>query len=441
MGRRYFGTDGIRGIVPYELTPELSVKVGLAAQKVLGKENRTCLVGCDTRISSDLIKAALISGIAAGGGDVYDASVIPTPGISYLTVRYGLGYGGVVSASHNPYEYNGLKFFDSSGMKLADSLEMEIERHIDIFDKLYEKPDSVGKIYEVDEAIEDYSNFISSFVKEQVNLKVAFDCANGATSASCQLFAEKREISALFLNTEPDGFNINLNCGATHPDSLAEYVVKNGLDGGFAFDGDGDRVIAVDEKGRTLNGDQLIGFLVEYYRQKGLLRNNAVVGTVMTNFGLELKLKEMGITLLRTSVGDRYVLEKMLEEDAVIGGEDSGHIILLDRTKTGDGLVVAATILDILREHSLKFSDIKTFEPFPACLLNVRVSDKNRFYSDEKLRDLIEETGKSLEGTGRLVVRPSGTEPVIRVMVEARSEEVAQKTAQKVARAIEERLG
>lgn len=441
MKRKYFGTDGIRGIVPYELTPELSMKVGVAAQKVLGKENKTCLVGCDTRISSDLIKAALTSGIAAGGGDVYDASVLPTPGVSYLTVRYGLGYGGVVSASHNPYEYNGLKFFDSSGMKLADTVEAEIERYMETFNELYEKPDSIGKIFEIEEAAEDYSSHVSSFVRVPVNLKVGFDCANGATSTSCRLFAEKSDINAFFVNTEPDGFNINLNCGATHPDSLAEFVVKNGLDGGFAFDGDGDRVIAVDEHGRILNGDQLMGFLVEYYREKNLLKSDTVVGTVMTNFGLEIKLREMGMNLLRASVGDRYVLEKMLETDSLIGGEDSGHIILLDRARTGDGLAVAATILNILAEHSLKFSDVKSFDPYPACLINVKVRDKSRFKADENLQSLIQEESKRLEGFGRLVVRPSGTEPVIRVMVEASSEDLAKETAQRVARAIEERLG
>lgn len=441
MSRKYFGTDGIRGIAPVELTPELSVRVGLAAQKVLGKENSSCLLGCDTRVSSDLIKSALASGLLSGGCNVFDAGVVSTPAVSFLTVHYGLSYGGVVSASHNPFEYNGIKFFDSSGMKLSDQTEIEIEKLIESDENLYCEPSKVGRLFEVEDAVEVYSNYVSGFVSSSIQGRIAFDCANGATSVACLKFARKAGLDAEFINTEPDGFNINENCGATHPEVLSQYVVEKGLAGGFAFDGDGDRVIVVDEKGRVINGDQLIGFLALYYKRAGILKSDFIVGTVMSNYGLEIMLEQEGLRLERANVGDRYVLEKMLDLDTLIGGEDSGHIILLDRAKTGDGLVVAATLLNIIAERGLKFSDFFVFEPVPRVLLNVKVKDKRAFEKDSHLNELISVEAEKIKDVGRIVVRPSGTEPVVRVMVEARELEVAEKTASKIAKVIEERLG
>lgn len=439
--RKYFGTDGIRGIVPDELTPDFSLRVGMAAQKVLAKEGESCVVGCDTRISSDVVKAALIAGITAAGGNVFDASILPTPGVSYLVRHFNLKFGGVVSASHNPYEYNGIKFFNHKGEKLSDEKELEIEVLIDSNKSLLAEKDKVGRIYFIEEASEIYSDFLASCVESVPKVKVAFDCANGATSISCMLLSNKLDLDAVFINTEPNGFNINLNCGATFPETIAKFVVGNGLDGGFAFDGDGDRVIAVDKTGRIIDGDQIIGFLAKFYKEQGMLKNQVVVGTVMSNYGLETMLRKEGIELVRANVGDRYVLEEMVARESILGGEDSGHIILLNRASTGDGLLVAATLLDIIAKYSLDFSDLITFKPMPRRLINVKVKNKGLFKSDEVINRFIAEQMKNLGEKGRIVVRPSGTEPLIRVMVEASSISVANTVAEEIAKIVEERLG
>lgn len=441
MERKYFGTDGIRGIVPSELSPEFAVRVGKAAQNVLGQNQSSCVIGGDTRLSTDLVKGALAAGIASAGGNVFDAGIIPTPGVSYLVNHFSLAYGGVISASHNPFEYNGIKFFDGQGYKLSDEKEFEIETHIDSAENLGAEPGSLGRIFEMAEAVNVYADYLTSFIKETPDLKIAFDCANGATSVAARLMAEKAGLKAEFINTEPDGKNINLNCGATHPEALARFVVKNGFDGGFAYDGDGDRVIAVDAEGRQINGDHLIGFLISYYRQKGLLKRPVAVGTVMSNFGLEKKLSADGIRFIRAKVGDRYVLEEMLLSEAVIGGEDSGHLILLDRARTGDGLLVSAVILSALAEEKLSFADLFSFEPVPRVLLNVKVRNKSKFSDDEEIQKAIAAAEAELEGLGRLVVRPSGTEPLVRVMVEADDRDFAERIANKLAELVEKRLG
>jgi len=441
LERKYFGTDGIRGIVPFELSPEFAVRIGKAAQNVLGQSDSSCVIGGDTRLSTDLIKSALAAGIASAGGNVFDAGVIPTPGISYLINHFSLAYGGVVSASHNPFEYNGIKFFDGQGYKLSDETEYEIEVHIDSLEFRDVDPGCVGRIFEMADAQDIYADYLASFIKEESGLKVAFDCANGATSIVARLMAEKAGLKAEFINTEPDGKNINLNCGATHPEALAHFVVKNGLDGGFAYDGDGDRVIAVDAEGQQINGDHLIGFLISYYKQKGLLGQPVAVGTVMSNFGLEKKLLAEGVRFIRSKVGDRYVLEEMLLHDAVIGGEDSGHLILLDKARTGDGLLVSAVILSALAEEKLSFADLFSFEPVPRVLLNVKVRNKDRFSDDGEIQKAIAAAEAELEDRGRLVVRPSGTEPLVRVMVEADDGDLAERIARKLAELIEKRLG
>lgn len=439
MKRKYFGTDGVRGIVPDELSPEFALKLGAAAQNVIGQIGLSCGVGSDTRISSDLIKASLSSGIAAAGGNVFDFGVLPTPGISYLVKHYGLKFGGVVSASHNPYEYNGIKFFDNQGRKLADDKELEIEKVFDEGPK-YTNPDKVGRIFLVDEAPEVYSDFLAQHITKKPNIRVAFDCANGATGPTAMLFAKKADLQAEFIFTEPDGKNINKNCGATDPSQLRKFVVEKGLDGGFAFDGDGDRVIVVDEKGEVITGDAIIGFLAEFYLKKGLLNVKTVVGTVMSNYGLEIFLKHKGISFERTPVGDRYVLEKMLETGSVVGGEDSGHIILLDKADTGDGLLVASVLINAISLENMRFSDLRVFEPFPQKLINVKVKNKE-LLTEEIFNDLISEAEKKLAGSGRAVIRPSGTEPVIRVMIEASEEALAEDVAVRIAEKIKERLG
>jgi phosphoglucosamine mutase len=441
LERKYFGTDGIRGIVPDELSPEFAIRVGRAAQIVLAQKNSSCVIGGDTRISTGLIKSALASGIAVAGGNVFDAGVIPTPGVSFLVNHFEFAYGGVISASHNPFEYNGIKFFDDQGFKLSDDVEAKIEELIDSSTIPAVDPGSVGRIFEIEDGNAIYSDYLTSFLKQIPDMRIVFDCANGATSIAARMMAEKAGLNAEFINTEPDGRNINLNCGATHPDTLARFVVENGYDGGFAFDGDGDRVIAVDSKGNQINGDQLLGFLATYYREKGLLKQPVVVGTVMSNYGLEQKLSEQGFKLVRAKVGDRYVLEEMQAKDAVIGGEDSGHIILLDKSRTGDGLLVAAVILNALAENKLTFTDLINFKPVTRVLINVRVKDKNSFSEDEIIKQAISKAEAELVGKGRIVVRPSGTEPLIRVMVEAEDSEFAASSAKKIAALIEERLG
>ncbi len=440
MKRVYFGTDGVRGIVPDELDVHLAASIGMAAQTVLGGKQPVVLGG-DTRISTDLIKAALASGICACGGDVFDAGILPTPGISFITRSMGMEFGGMVSASHNPFEYNGIKFFDSIGRKLPDRLEHEIEKVIESKSFKRANPEDVGRIYFIEDAAEKYSDYLAENLKNVPHFKLGIDCANGATGVSAMLLAEKAGLHVEFINTEPDGKNINLNCGATHPEAIGKFVKEKALDGGFSLDGDGDRILVVDSNGNIISGDQIIAFLALYYSKKNMLNNNTVVVTVMSNYALELMLEKQGIKVLRTPVGDRYVSEKMQETGAVIGGEDSGHIILFDRTTTGDGLLTAAVLLEAMAETGATFEDLKVFEPLPQKLVNVKVYDKNILETDEELRAFIEAKSGELSDRGRILVRPSGTEPLIRIMVEAREEVEAEMVANEIAAKIREKAG
>lgn len=440
MKRVYFGTDGVRGIVPDELDVQLAASIGMAAQTVLGGK-RPVVLGGDTRISTDLIKAALASGICACGGDVFDTGILPTPGISFITRSMGMEFGGVVSASHNPFEYNGIKFFDSYGRKLPDRLEHEIEKVIESKSFKKANPEDVGRIYFIEDAAEKYSDYLAENLKIAPQFKLGIDCANGATGVSAMLLAEKAGLHAEFINTEPDGKNINLNCGATHPEAIGKFVKEKALDGGLSLDGDGDRLLVVDSNGNIISGDQIIAFLALYYSKKNMLNNNTVVVTVMSNYAFELMLEKQGIKVLRTPVGDRYVSEKMQETGAVIGGEDSGHIILFDRTTTGDGLLTAAVLLEAMAETGATFEDLKVFEPLPQKLVNVKVSDKNILERDEGLRAFIEAKSVELSDRGRILVRPSGTEPLIRIMVEAREEVEAEMVANEIAAKIREKAG
>lgn len=448
MGRKYFGTDGVRGVVPGELTPEFALRLGRAAAEHFSAEGRSVVLGTDTRLSSDTIKAALVAGLAASGVTVLDAGILPTPGISFLTAEAGAAAGVVVSASHNPFEYNGIKFFDAHGYKLSDEAELRIEEIFERGSFENAREDRVGRWLPLADAAERYARFIAERVGRVEGIgRIAIDCANGATCAAAMLlFGTHLALDAEFINAEPNGLNINARCGATDTGKLREVVRAGGYEGGIAFDGDGDRVIFVDEHGEELNGDHLIGFLARQMKLAGRLPNDAVVATVMSNMGLETYLRDLGVRLFRSAVGDRYVLEKMLEEGAVLGGEQSGHIILLEETRTGDGLLVAAHVLkalsDVRREsgRTARFSELRQFDMWPQVQVQVETDRKDEVSSNERVRRFVDEAAARLGESGRVLVRPSGTEPKVRVMVEARDAVIAETVARELAQMIEREL-
>lgn len=446
--RRYFGTDGVRGIVPDELTPELALHLGAAAQRYLGEKllNRASgsrpgvsIIGTDTRISSDCIRAAVVSGIMAAGGTVLDAGICPTPGVSYLVGSELAAFGTVISASHNPFQYNGIKFFDSSGYKLSDEDELAIEELLERYrdgSQNYADPEKLGSYFRLKDGVPKYARYIAEKGKQiSKRLRILFDCANGATSIATMMFAAELGLNAEFMCTEPNGKNINDSCGATDTSRLQERVAKERYDVGIAFDGDGDRVIVVDENGKMLSGDHIIAFLARHLCEPG----SVVVGTVMSNLGMENYLKSQEIRFLRAPVGDRYVLELMLKNNATIGGEESGHIILLEHAKTGDGLLTAALFLNLISVMNMRVSEARLFELYPQARLNIE-TDQKEVLQKEKLKAELDAISSSLATRGRVVVRPSGTEPLIRIMVEAETEELAEKTAQDIKTVIEKYL-
>lgn len=440
-GREYFGTDGVRGIVPEELSLELAIKLGQAAQSYLGEKNCKVAVGTDTRLSKDCVESALVAGITSCGGNVLKLGVLPSPGVSFMVKELGCSYGAVISASHNPFQYNGIKFFDKNGFKLSDTDEIEIENIIRKADFEFSKPERIGKTFIIEYSIEKYTSWIEQSISRiSSDLKLIIDCANGATSEAAMTFSEKTGLNADFICTEPDGKNINKGCGATSPEKLVQRVKTGDYDGGISFDGDGDRLIVVDEVGKVLDGDHIIGFLSDVYKSESLLSENVVVTTKMSNMGLEVFLKEKGIKLERADVGDRYVLEKMLNRDAVVGGEQSGHIILLDKANTGDGLLVAAVFLEAISKRGLKISEARMFENYPQVQKNVEVSRKKELYKKRGIVKAIENAESQLGDEGRILVRPSGTEPLVRVMVEAQDRSKAEEIANMLAKTIEEAL-
>lgn len=440
-GRKYFGTDGVRGIVPSDLTPEFVLKLAAAASSYFGLSGKTVVIGTDTRISSDTIKSALISGLTASGANVLDVGVVPTPAVSYLTRALSAKAGVVVSASHNPYEYNGIKFFDENGYKLSDEAEISIEEIFDGQTFSFAAPDFVGKWIVLKDAATKYTDHIAEAINNTFNgLKVGVDCANGAVSESALLLFEKLGIDAEFICAEPNGKNINLDCGATNTAKLRELVREKRLNGGIAFDGDGDRIIFIDENGIEINGDHLIAFLSIFLKEEGKLKNDCVIATVLSNMGLEKFLERNGINLVRSDVGDRYVLEAMILEGAVIGGEQSGHIIIFDDTRTGDGLYVAAVVLEALARKKKRLSEIRMFDMYPQVQRNVKVANKDNIYINDKINASIRKAKETLGESGRVIVRLSGTEPVVRVMVEAKDVALSEKIAEDLAKNIQENL-
>lgn len=428
MGR-LFGTDGARGIAITELTCELAMQIGRAAALVLTKKANhkpTILIGKDTRISSDILEAALCSGICSVGADAVILGVVPTPAVAYLVKKMNADAGVMISASHNSVEFNGIKLFAGTGYKLSDETEEEIERLI------LDSPEeiklcshtAVGRISRCETAVSDYIEHIKETISTDLSgLRVALDCANGSASATaCRLFGELGA-EVLMLSCQPDGTNINKNCGSTHIENLMSFVPENSCDCGLAFDGDADRCLAVDEKGELIDGDKLIAICAKAYKEQGRLKNDAAVVTVMTNMGFSCFAKENGIKTVTAGVGDRYVLEKMLDGGYNIGGEQSGHIIFLDDATTGDGQLSGAKVLEILANSGRKMSELAdVMYKFPQVMINVRITpkDKEMWKNDREITGIIERHENTLGDSGRILVRESGTEPLIRVMIEGK---------------------
>ncbi|MGB9840224.1 phosphoglucosamine mutase [Thermovenabulum sp.] len=445
MGR-LFGTDGVRGIANKELTPELAFNLGRAAAKVLSKFHKKPLfvIGKDTRISGDMLEAAVIAGLCSSGADVIKAGIVPTPAVAYLTRHFKADSGVVVSASHNPMEYNGIKFFDSRGYKLPDELEDEIEGIINGADFKENLPSGaeVGRVIEED-GISLYVNYVTSLFEANYfkDFKIALDCANGAAFKAAPLVFEKLGAKVSVINNEPDGCNINVKCGSTHPEALSEFIKGKEFDIGFTFDGDADRLIAVDENGEVVDGDHIMAIWGVCLKEKGKLFKDTVVATIMSNMGLEVALKKMGIKMVRTKVGDRYVMEEILKNGYNFGGEQSGHIIFLDHNTTGDGIITAVNLLAVLKEKNKKLSELKNImQVFPQVLINVKVRSKDGFETNTEIKKEIERAERELGENGRIVVRPSGTEPLIRVMVEGERKDTIENIAKRVAEVIQKAL-
>ncbi|MGM8211190.1 phosphoglucosamine mutase [Virgibacillus sp. W0430] len=445
MGK-YFGTDGIRGIANEELTPELAFKVGRVGGYVLtkGVERPKVLIGRDTRISGQMLENALVAGLLSIGGEVMRLGIISTPGVAYLTKANSAEMGIMISASHNPVEDNGIKIFGSDGFKLTDEQENEIERLMDSTDDLPRPVGAhVGVVNDYFEGGQKYLSFLKETVDNDFDgLHIALDCAHGATSSlATHLFADlEAEIDTI--GSSPDGVNINDGFGSTHPETLQAFVLDKKADIGLAFDGDGDRLIAVDEKGSIVDGDQIMFICAKYMHEKGFLKQGTIVSTVMSNLGFYKALENNSIKSVKTAVGDRYVMEAMREEGYNLGGEQSGHIIFLDHSTSGDGMLSALQLVNIMKETGKPLSELASeMTVFPQVLKNVRVIDKQRALSNPKILDEVDKVEKELGDQGRVLVRPSGTEPLVRVMVEAPTEEACKKYADQIAHVIDDLLG
>ena len=450
MGR-LFGTDGARGIAVTELTCELAMNIGRAAAIVLTKQKThkgkaRILIGKDTRISSDILESALIAGITSVGADVELLGVVPTPAVAYLVRYYEADAGVMISASHNSVEYNGIKLFSSTGFKLPDDVENEIEALIlDTPEKMTLVDGSdVGRVKTMYGAVSEYNEHIQSTVDGKFQgLLVAIDCANGSASATAESLFYKFGAEFVYINNEPDGLNINDKCGSTHMEQLVELVKKRGCDVGFAFDGDADRCLAVDEKGNIIDGDKLIAILSRYMKEIGTLKNNTAVVTVMSNLGFHRFMNENKIETVCTKVGDRYVLEEMLNNGYNIGGEQSGHIIFLDHATTGDGQLTAAQTLELLSKCKRPLSQlVKDIPDFPQLLVNVKITEdkKGLWEKTQKITDIIAQAEQAMGENGRILVRESGTEPLVRVMIEGKDEKEVHNWTHLIADTIKECL-
>ena len=454
--RKYFGTDGIRRIANTELSPNLVYRVAKAGAYVLAKhsENKTptILIGRDTRISGTLIESAMTAGFLSYGANVKILGVLPTPGVAYLTKKLKADASVVISASHNTYEFNGVKYFSNKGMKIPDELEEEIEDVMDSgkLDELSAANDKIGVSEIRTDLLDEYvyffrKNFEEDF--ENINMPedfvVAVDTANGATSVVAEKVFSALGIKHYILNNTPTGININDNCGSTHLDSLKKYVVENNCNLGIAYDGDGDRCLAVDEKGNEIDGDKILAVISNHMKEKGTLKKDTLVATVMSNLGLKKYAEANNINFEETKVGDRYVLEKMLKEGYNLGGEQSGHIIMLDYNPTGDGILTSLMFIKILLEKNVSASKLcDIIKIYPQVLVNAKVaSDKKDAYAnDDEIKQEIEKLEKEFSGNGRVLIRPSGTEPLVRVMIEGQDKEYIKTKAESLAKLIEKKL-
>ncbi len=446
---RLFGTDGIRGIANKDLDCELALKIGRAAAMVLtSKSNRhpKVLIGRDTRISSPMLESALAAGLCSIGASVVSLGVVPTPAVAYLVEKYKADAGIMISASHNSYEYNGIKIFNGDGYKLADDLEEQIEAIILGQVEVSDLPvnENLGTISYSSTATRDYIEHLKSTMHFSLDgMKIAIDCANGSSAVTAETLFTELGATCHMIAAEPNGININENCGSTHMGNLTEYVKAHDVDAGFAFDGDADRFLCVDNMGNFIDGDVIMAICALDMKSRGKLSKNCLVGTIMSNLGLIKFCEDNGIHYEATKVGDRYVLEQMLIEGYNFGGEQSGHVIFRDFATTGDGQLTAAQLLSIVKRREAKLSDLQTLmEKYPQTLVNITVNPKVRleFYTNHNIKNAIEKATEELGTKGRVVVRPSGTEPLIRVMVEAETAEMTHKVANDVADVIKKEL-
>ena len=442
-----FGTDGVRGVANVDLTAELAVDLAIAAAHVLGEigaftgHRPKAIVGQDSRASGDFLEAAVVAGLTSAGVDVYRVGVLPTPAVAFLVKESGADLGVMISASHNPMPDNGIKFFAKGGDKLADQVEAQIEARLG---EPWDRPTglNVGRIIFDEDAKERYvTHLISTVSTKLAGLKIVVDCANGASSVVAPLAYERAGASVTAISATPTGWNINENCGSTHLDNLINEVKKSGADLGIAHDGDADRCLLIADNGEVIDGDYILNILATSYMASNKLNKNTVVGTVMSNLGFIKSMEKLGINFEKTAVGDRYVLEKMLESDYILGGEQSGHIIMREFSNTGDGLLTALQVMQVVAQSKKSLLDLaKTMEKYPQVLINVKDVAKERLESSVKIKEAILESEKELAGAGRVLVRASGTESLVRVMVEANDLKLTQKIADSLAQLVRSEL-
>lgn len=448
MGR-LFGTDGVRGVANDELTPLLAMQLGQAGAYVLSKETNhrpTIMVGCDTRLSGDMLASALMAGACSVGADVINVGVVPTPAVAYLVRKYRVDAGVVISASHNPMEFNGIKFFDGQGFKLPDAMEDEIEALIRNNMAGVKMPTGagVGKIKVRNDAKEEYINHNLRVIDGRIEgIKAVVDCAEGASSYTSIEALKQVGVEVVAIHTNPDGTNINENCGSTHMEELMGRVVTEKANLGIAYDGDADRFLAVDENGKMIDGDVIMAIVGNYLKEKGKLKKDTIVATVMSNLGFFKMGEKQGINIEKTKVGDRYVLEHMKEIGANLGGEQSGHIIFLDENTTGDGLLSSLYLLKVMSETKKPLSElakIMTVMPQALCNATVPTHKKDSYMDYPEVAEAIAALEQKFAGDGRVLIRPSGTEPLVRVMIEGKNQEEIEKDAKELADLIEKTI-
>ena len=443
--RKYFGTDGIRGIAGESLTADLSFKVGKALGKLLTekKEHPKVVIGRDTRISCDMIEQALTAGLTSTGVNVMTVGTIPTPAIAYLTKTIETDSGIMISASHNPYQDNGIKIFGPDGFKLTDEQELEIESLIDNSEQIKNASfEKIGKLYGGSELSQKYVQHIKQSISGDLsNIKIALDCANGATTGVAPYIFGDLEADIETIGCQPNGININDNVGSTKIDTISAFVKENNVDVGFAFDGDGDRVLAVDANGNIVDGDKIMFILAKHLKEQGELKDNMVVSTVMSNIGFYKAIEENGLQSVKTAVGDRYVVEEMRNNNYSLGGEQSGHIILMNYATTGDGILTTVKLANIIKSTGKSLEELASeVSIYPQKLVNIKVIDKKAAMEDSEILAECEKVEKELEGNGRILLRASGTENLIRVMVEASSDELTDKYCEQVAKIVREKF-